>query len=41
MSLNQKRKVMLDCHDVLSNLLDAIQKEPVEATTYLGRFRAD
>ncbi len=39
-SLNQKRKVMLDCHDILSGLLETIQKEPVEATTYLGRFRA-
>ena len=39
-SLNQKRKVMLDCHDILSSLQEAIQKEPIEATTYLGRFRA-
>lgn len=38
-SLNQKRKVMLVCHDVLSNLQDAIRKEPIEGVTYGGRFR--
>jgi len=38
-SLNQKRKVMLACHDVLSSLQDAIRKEPVEGATYGGRFR--
>ncbi len=38
-SLNQKRKAMLDCHDVLSELEDAIRKEPIEGATYGGRFR--
>ena len=38
-SLNQKRKVMLDCHDVLSNLQEAIRTEPIEGATYGGRFR--
>jgi hypothetical protein len=40
-SLNQKRKVMLDCHEVLSNLRDAIAKEPIEGATYGGRFGAN
>ena len=31
---------MLDCHDILSNLEEAIEKEPREETSYLGRFRA-
>jgi hypothetical protein len=38
-SLNQKRRVMLACHDVLSNLEEAIRKEPMEGVTYGGRFR--
>jgi hypothetical protein len=38
-SLNQKRKVMLACHDVLSSLQEAIRKEPIEGTAYGGRFR--
>ena len=38
-SLNQKRKVMLACHDVLSNLEEAIRKEPIEGVTFGGRFR--
>jgi len=38
-SLNQKRKVMLVCHDLLSKLQDAIRKEPIEGATYGGRFR--
>jgi hypothetical protein len=38
-SLNQKRKAMLDCHDVLSKLEEAIRKEPIEGVTYGGRFR--
>ena len=38
-SLNQKRKVMLVCHDVLSNLQEAIRREPIEGATYGGRFR--
>jgi len=37
-SLNQKRKVMLVCHEVLGNLQDAIRNEPVEGATYGGRF---
>ncbi len=37
-SLNQKRKVMFVCHEVLSNLQDAIRNEPVEGATYGGRF---
>jgi hypothetical protein len=37
-SLDQKRKVMLACHDLLSNLQDVIRKEPVEGATYGGRF---
>jgi hypothetical protein len=36
-SLDQKRKVMLVCHDLLSKLQDAIQKEPIEGVTYGGR----
>ena len=39
-SLNQKRKVMFDCYDVLSNLQDAIRKAPVEGVTHGGRFGA-
>jgi hypothetical protein len=38
-SLNQKRKVMLACHDVLSDLQEAIRKEPIAGVTYGGRFR--
>jgi chemoreceptor-like protein with four helix bundle sensory module len=38
-SLNQKRQVMLVCHDVLSSLQEAIRKEPNEGETYGGRFR--
>jgi hypothetical protein len=37
-SLNQKRKVMLDCHDLLRDLQEAIRKEPIEGPTYGGRF---
>ena len=37
-SLNQKRNVMLVCHEVLGNLQDAIRNEPVEGATYGGRF---
>jgi hypothetical protein len=33
-SLNQKRKVMLECHDVLSSLREALEKAPIEG----GRF---
>lgn len=39
LSLNEKRKVMLVCHDVLARLQEAIRKEPVEGVTYGGRFR--
>jgi hypothetical protein len=38
-SLNQKRKVMNDCHDVLDELRKAIEKEPVEGLRYGSRFR--
>jgi len=36
-SLTQKRKIMLDCNEVLSQLEDAIGKEPIEGATYGGR----
>jgi len=36
-SLKQKRKVMLDCDEVLSQLQDSIRKEPIEGATYGGR----
>jgi hypothetical protein len=39
-SLNQKRKVMLACHDVLSDLQETIRKEPIAGVTDGGRFRA-
>lgn len=38
-SLTQKRQVMLACHDVLSQLEDAIRKEPIGGVRYGGRFR--
>ncbi len=39
LSLNEKRQVMLACHDLLSKLEDAIRKEPVGGEAYGGRFR--
>ena len=37
-SLDQKRKVMLVCHDVLGRLQEAIRKEPAPGATFGGRF---
>jgi hypothetical protein len=37
-SLNQKRQVMLACHDVLSSLPEAIREEPNEGAKYGGRI---
>ena len=39
-SLNQKRKVMLTCHEVLANLEEAILKEPSAGMTLGERFGA-
>lgn len=39
LSLDQKRKTMLRCHDALSRLRDAIEKAPLEGATYGGRLR--
>jgi hypothetical protein len=38
-SLNEKRQVMLDCHEALSQLEDAIRMEPTAGSAYGERFR--
>ena len=38
-SLNQKRQVMLVCHDLLSRLQEAIRKEPIPGVRFGGWFR--
>jgi hypothetical protein len=38
-SLNRKRKVMLECHETLGKLQEAIRTEPIEGATYGGRIR--
>jgi hypothetical protein len=37
LSLSQKRKLMLVCHETLDNLAEAVRKEPTEGATYGGR----
>jgi len=38
LSLNEKRKAMLDCHEVLGSLEDALREQPLEGPTHGGRF---